>query len=100
MIKQKFITFNDEHGLLNSVGIIHFVHDDDNLTIEVIDWIEVELFMMRGCAPSTDKKDIVSDKCEDIKLSEHPECKLHYTWHTVIAEYVRSSKLWKKYDER
>ena len=55
--------------------------------------------MMRGCAPSTDKKDILPDKCEDIKLSEHPECKLHYTWYTVIAEYVRSSKLWKKYDE-
>lgn len=28
MIKQKFITFNDEHGLLNSVGIIHYVHDE------------------------------------------------------------------------
>ena len=45
--------------------------------------------------PSCDKKDILSDKCEDIKLSEHQGYKLHYTWHTVIAEYERSQRLRK-----
>lgn len=95
MIKQKFITFVGEEGLLNSVAIIHYVHDEDNLTVEYIDWFEVELFLMRGAVPSCDKKDILSDKCEDIKLSEHQGYKLHYTWHTVIAEYERSQRLRK-----
>lgn len=96
MIKQKFITFQDEEGLLNSVGIIHYVHNEDDLTVEFIDWLEVEFFLIRGAVPSCDKKDILSDKCEDIKLSEHPGYKLHYTWHTVIAEYVRSEKIRKE----
>lgn len=92
MIKQKFITFVDENGVLNSVAIIHYVHDDEDLTIEYLDWMEFELFLVRGVAPSCEKEDILSEKCEDIKLSEHPGYKLHYTWHTVIAEYERSQR--------
>ena len=96
MIKQKFVTFPDENGLLNSVAIIHYVHSEDEITIEYLDWLEFELFLMRGAAPSCDKKDILSEKCEDIKLSEHLGFKLHYTWHTVIAEYFRSQRIRKK----
>lgn len=99
-MKQKFITFPDEYGLLNSVAIIHYTHDDDNLTIEYLDWFEVELFMLRGCVPSVKKKDILSDKCEDIKLSECKGYKLHYTWHTVVGDYVRSNNMRKKYRDK
>ena len=92
MIKQKFITFHNENGNLENVAIIHYVHSDDDLTIEYLDWIDVELLIMREGCPSFDKKDILSEKCADINLSEQREVKLHYTWHTVIAEYVRSYK--------
>ena len=87
--KQKFITIVDEEGITNKAGIIHEWHDDYNITVEWIPFIEIAIMSMFGKEP--DNNPIISERCEDVDLQKLSEgsYKLHFTWLTVNGAYVR-----------
>lgn len=95
MMKQKFLMILDEKGRSNMVGIIHYWHDEKNLTVEWISYLDVVLMWETKRKPNLSKSAIVSEQCEDINLAEVGEgnYKLHYTWYTVIVDFARAEKV-------
>ena len=87
--KQKFITIVDEEGITNKAGIIHEWHDDYNITVEWIPFIEIAIMSVFGKEP--DSNTIITEMCEDVDLQKLSEgsYKLHFTWLTVNGAYVR-----------
>lgn len=91
-MKQKFISIYKEDGSIKNLAIIHEWHDEKKLTVEYLEYFDMLQFAAAGKGPATEKEHILVENCEDINLDKCGEYKLHFTFHTVMGEFIRAQK--------
>ena len=91
-MKQQFITIYNEDGSIKNIAIIHKWHDENNLTGEYLEYFDMLHFAAAGKQPSTEKEHTLVENCDDIKLDQCGRYKLHFTFYTVMSEFIKSEK--------
>ncbi len=99
-MKQQYIGFY-EYGKLDRSAIIHEWHDNENITIEYISYFDMIYFATSGSSPSLAAENINPEQCQDVNLSECKEdFKLHFTFLTIMGDFIRAERDYEKKKER
>ena len=87
-----------ENGELSTVAQIHAWHDNKNLTVEYLPYLDMLTFVSLGWTPSFEPINVEST--HDICLDDLPEpydgYKLHYTFITIAGEFVAAEREWER----
>ena len=91
-MKQQYIGFYED-GQLDKSAIIHEWHDNENITLEYITYLDMIYFASPGLSPSLEKDCINPEYCEDVNLSDcKGSFKLHYTFFTLIGDFIKAER--------
>lgn len=87
--KRKFITTYTDQGELSYSAEILEDHGDGILTVECIDYFDMVVLCLNGSIPNDT---IVMENCMEFDLKELPSYKIHHSFLTVGAEFIRAER--------
>ena len=83
-----------QNGELGVAAQIHVWHDEQNLTVEYLQYFDMLSFVAMGHVPSFEPINVEST-C-DICLNDLPQpydsYKLHYTYMTIAGDFVKAER--------
>lgn len=88
-MKRKFITTYNDQGELSYSAEILEDHGDGILTVECIDYFDMIILCSSGSIPNDT---IVMENCMEFDLKALPSYKIHHSFLTVGAEFIRAER--------